>query len=531
MARLARLADRPGAPSRDELPELRREALLSRRRFLQAAASAGAGAAALSWGLPLAMAAAPRKESAEGLRVAIVGAGFAGLSAAYHLQKAGVQATVFEGRENRLGGRVHSIRPNVLPQNYPCGCHSPIEGLAFPVEHGAEFIDSTHADMHAFVREFGLELFDAGSPSEEAFEETYHFGGAFRSEREIIEAFQPLARIIARDREAVEADEEWEGDSPAARLDRMSVSEYLQNAGVSGWLRDLLEVAYVGEYGLPAGEQSALNLVYMIETEPEENGFLLYGDSDERYKILGGNQTVAEEIGKRLEGRIRFHHRLEALRSDAAGRPVLTFQTSEGSRDEVADIVLLTIPFTVLRGIDLQIELPEAKRHAIQTLGYGTNAKLIMGVRERAWRAQGKSGEAFSDRGFQCCWDASRGQPGTEGALTLFTGGELGRGLNRATPEERAREFWPQIDPVFPGLAAAWTGKAARAHWPSDPFALGSYACFKPGQYVAFQEGVISEPVGRIYFAGEHCDDDFQGYMNGAAKSGREAAEVILEEI
>jgi monoamine oxidase len=81
-----------------------------------------------------------------------------------------------------------------------------------------------------------------------------------------------------------------------------------------------------------------------------------------------------------------------------------------------------------------------------------------------------------------------------------------------------------RLDAAFPGAAAAFTGRASRMHWPSNPFMRGSYSCFAPGQITAFADAF--EPVDGVVFAGEHLSEDHSGYMNGAAESGRIAAET-----
>jgi monoamine oxidase len=128
---------------------------------------------------------------------------------------------------------------------------------------------------------------------------------------------------------------------------------------------------------------------------------------------------------------------------------------------------------------------------------------------------------------FQTGWDGSRLRAGERGVYTFFLGGDAGIALGRGTPEEHADRFAAQLDSVFPGVAAERTGSAARAHWPSEPYALGSYSCYRPGQWTTLA-GLQRRRVGPIFFAGEHCSAEFQGYMNGAAKTGREAAASVL---
>ncbi len=86
------------------------------------------------------------------------------------------------------------------------------------------------------------------------------------------------------------------------------------------------------------------------------------------------------------------------------------------------------------------------------------------------------------------------------------------------------------IERAFPGATAARNGKVSRFHWPTFPWTKASYACYKPGQWTTIA-GAESVPVGNMFFAGEHCSYDFQGYMNGAAQSGADTAKLIMSKL
>ncbi|GIK15630.1 MAG: hypothetical protein BroJett003_05940 [Planctomycetota bacterium] len=509
--KLACAADSCGSPPVAEIVGLSREARLSRRRFLQATGGVAALAAASrapAWAQPL----LPRQGGKP--RIAIVGAGVAGLNAANRLRRSGFDATLYEAAE-RIGGRMFTAQ-NVIG-----------EGLA--TELGGEFIDSIHKDMLALVDQFGLSLIDDQAESEKGLiGDGFRFNGRFFSEEEVVEAFRPAARRIKRDlREAGYIS--FRDSSPAGRrLDRTSIREYLEEIDVDGFLRELLDVAYLTEYGLETDEQSSLNLIYLIGTDTS-GGFDVFGASDERYRVLGGNQQIVERLADAVADQIRLGHRLVAIREH--GRtPRLSFETKGGPVEVEADYVLLTLPFTLLREVEIRAELPAWKRRAINELGYGTNAKLLIGFRRRIWRDLGYQGGLFSDENYQSTWDNSAGQPPVEGGLTVYTGGRRGIEIGEGTVEEQVESVMPAIDEAFPGASAARNGRAARMHWPTHPFTKASYACWKVGQ-VSTIAGAEIEPVGRLYFAGEHCSYNFQGYMNGAAETGRKAARAILQRV
>src|SRR5690606_33323639 len=103
-----------------------------------------------------------------------------------------------------------------------------------------------------------------------------------------------------------------------------------------------------------------------------------------------------------------------------------------------------------------------------------------------------------------------------------YLGGTAGAAANEGTPESLAERVLPLLDEVFPGTEDAYNGNVLRMHWPSVPTALGSYACYAPGQWAYY--GVEGEREGRLHFCGEHTSLDFQGYMEGAAETGLRAA-------
>lgn len=453
------------------------------------------------------------RRSAAAPRIVVVGAGLAGLVTCRVLAGAGVHATLFEASD-RIGGRVRT--------------HDGDAAFAPRVELGGEFIDSSHHDMLALVQCAGLTLVDTASAAENTLQTTYHFGGQHYSEAQVLTAYRAVAPRIAADARRL-------SPSPSAarhtahdrRLDDLSLAEYLDRLEMEPWLRALLRVAYETEYGLDAGEQSSLNLVSLIGTD-SARGFELYGDSDERFKVREGMEGITRWLAAGLGPRIRLRHRLVRVRERAHGGYRLDFDTGPSVRRVDADIVVFSLPFTLLRQVDLQGLLPPSKQHCVDTLGYGHNAKLIMGLSSRPWRAQGRDGTLYTDLPMQSGWDASRQSLGDAGAYTWFMGGQPALDMGRGAAAAHAQRFVKGMDRAFADFAAHDTGDVLRVHWPTEPFALGSYTCYRPGQWTRLA-GLEGRRVRHLHFAGEHCSCEFQGYMNGAAETGRRAAAAILE--
>lgn len=498
---LARFAQTHPDLSTEDVLAQREQAFLSRRKFLKTGAQAGMllglGGNALAG--DILTTGFGRK-----YKVAIVGAGISGLTAGYVLQKKGIRATLFEA-DKRVGGRMKSAR--IFADG------------AINTEIGAEFIDTVHEDMFWLIDELGLrpQLMDM---------EADHFGkrDAFFIENkhyQLSDVLQEFKAALPR----IQTDQKASGGKQADFFDRMSMAEYIEKMPVSAWVKKMLDAAYVGENGLETAEQSAANLLSIFSIH--EGHFLPFGESDERFKISGGNEQIPQGLAKKLGDQIRFEHKLQAIRENRNGSMTLVFSENGTTREETFDIVIMTVPFTVLRDIDIQMELPAHKRKVIQELGYGTNAKFILETKSRPWRQNGYQGYLFNEH-IHNGWDSAQMQLNNEGfgTFTCYFGGERGKTAARGTEQQQLQYVLPTLEAAFPGARAALTGKMEIAHWTGNPFIKCSYSCLKPGQVTGF-EGAAFEPVRRLYFAGEHCSTDFWGFMNGGAETGRRVAAKV----
>ena len=503
-AMLAQRGGLPPAEAHEALIEQRRE----RRRVLAALASAGAVAA-----LPACAPTRMRTAASGGDPVVIVGAGLAGLACAYRLREAGVPFVLYDAQE-RIGGRVLSLRGH-FPDGQVC-------------ELGGELIDTGHVRLRALCEELGLALDDLSIDDPALETEVWYHGGRRYGERDVLEAYAPLAAAIARDAARIpDADITYRNSGGVADLDALSITQWLDRTGVTNWVRALIEVAYTTEMGLECEEQSALNLLTFID--PATDHFRVFGASDERFHVRGGNDLVVQRLAERVADAIETGHALESIAASAGGRYALSFRRGASSRTVAAREVVLALPYTTLRRVRLDVELSAAKRRALAEARYGTNAKIIIGFGERVWRTRhGSNGSTFTDLPLQTTWETSRAQPGAHGILTNFTGGRHGVEIGFGTAREQADKATRELEALFPGLVAARAGaREARMHWPTNPWAEGSYLCYAPGQWTTLR-GAFGEREGGLHFAGEHCSMENQGFMEGAAESGEDAAAAIL---
>lgn len=491
----------------DEHAALERERFNSRRRDFLKTTAIAAGALTLGAKLPLLGCGG---SSARTARIGIVGAGMAGLMCARTLEQAGLRADLYEA-QGRVGGRMWTQR-----------------GLAGDqlLELGGELIDTQHTLLRTLATELGLTLDDLAAYDAEVKAEVIHLGGRIVPESEILSAWSRIHDRLVTDLTSSEND-----PNELIRLDALSIADYLTALpDLDPVLRDLLDLAYTCEYGLPIDQQSAMNLLWLIGLDTAD-AFEIFGTSDERFHTHEGNDAFPTRVAAALASTLHTGHRLVRVTTLADGRHRLTFTTGASSIEETFDHVVFALPWTTLRAVEFEPALPTDKAQMIQTLGYGTNAKLMLGFASRPWRTTHQSsGSTVTDSGPQTLWETSRGQAGPQGILTIFTGGAEGVAVGEGTPEARAAAYLPKIEGIYPGTAAGYRASSAvRMHWPTFEYMKGSYACYKPGQ--ARWSGTEGERVGNLHFAGEHTSADFQGFMEGAAESGVRVAHELLADL
>jgi monoamine oxidase len=485
----------------------------SRRDFLRDAAAAGAAASAFGVLAPRARAATPSG------RVVVVGAGLAGLTAAYRLKQAGVTAEVHEASD-RLGGRCWTLRGFFADGQI--------------AEHGGELIDQGHAALRQLASELGLKL-DNLLSAEEGNEQTNWFDGARYSYDQATADLKIGWQKLHKDLSAASYPTTFDSFTERGRqLDRMSIVDWINETfpgGINSRIGQLLDVAYNIEYGAESSEQSALNLIYLLGYRGAGN-LRIFGASNEKYHVVGGNDQVPARLVDRLAGQITSGSELVAIRVTAAGRWELTFTQGSGTKTVTADRVVLALPFSIMRS---SVNFSKAgwdplKETAIREQGMGTNSKLHVQFTSRFWKPQGFSGETYTDRGSQSSWEETRAQPGASGILVNYTGGKIGASFGSGTPQSRAQQFLSQIEPVLPGATSAYNGRAFVDFWLANPWTKGSYSYWKVGQYTKFA-GMEARRQGTCHFAGEHTSIDFQGYLNGAVETGERAADEILGDL
>jgi len=521
-------SERSGVPV-DELSGQLREArsdgipLRTRREFI-AGAGAATAAAALAAHPATGLARALRAHSQP--RIAIVGAGLAGLRCAHHLFTARprrpILSTVYEANAERAGGRCWTLRDFFA------------DGLI--TEHGGQLINTNQTAVRELAQLLGLQEEEVNGGNLPQGEEVFFIDHAPYL---LPEANADWERIGYRTFRA--AGREMQSQAGAARLDAMSVPEWLESTEIGAHSRfgRLMQANTVTENGGDPADQSALDLIGLLTHNPRSSVVPLGGD-DERFHIIGGNdQLVSGMIDQLPPETVQHDHVLVAVRANTDGTVTLTFEVAGSLSDAVADFVVFALPFSSLRDVDLSLAgMSQAKRTVIETMGMGTNAKVHLELTHKTWPALGFSGAAFGewDR-LACGWDdcVPLGPDAAPALYVAFPGGRVGRsGLTGAAhgPTPKADAAWAlrEIDHVFPGTSAAYTGRSYEDHWALDPWVKGSYSYYRVGQATSY--GAFARaPEGPYLFAGEHTSSENIGFLAGAVETGEHAAKTLLRRV
>jgi monoamine oxidase len=500
----------------------------------------GAGAGAVATMLPASFwrSAGPAPGTGHRPRVVIVGSGLAGLGCAHRLwRRHGIRSEIYEFNSARPGGRVHTL-------------HGFFEAGQFAEQHG-EFISSEHTAMRRLAADFGLVMDDVNRyrPGTRPGQERLRFGGHFWPQAALNRDWHDWAFELffdAANRKAPWPTLHNRHTRWGRRWDHMPATQWIEEnirGGATSDFGRLCVAVLLDEFGGPVQEQSALNLIYLLGADGSSASGLQprrapdLSGTDEKWHVRGGNDQLITGLVARLPaGTVHLGERLVALRGRGHGRYTCTFARGLATRDVHADHVVLALPFTRLREVELHgIDLPPLQLRAIRHQPLGSNAKIQMQFSRRVWNADRWTGNLYDDGPVQGGWETTIDQSGAPGILIALPGGEAGADLGRRyrltsyygpAPAAMAADYLQDFETNFPGASAAFNGKAFYSWSSGDPHIGGAYSYLKTGQYTGFN-GIQGQRQANLHFAGEHTSLNFQGYMEGALRSGyRCSAEI-----
>ena len=446
-----------------------------RRHFLGGAALLGAGAAMVACTDD---GAAPRErvtrvtdraDAGAARRVAVVGAGLAGLTAALDLRAAGWEVVVLEARD-RVGGRVQTIRGADAGGPFSAGLHA---------EAGGESIDDNHHDLLTLLDRFSVPT-ERRRADREALGLIHRQGvstpvGAYvaaqdgRVGEDYGRAYDELDRMA----EAEEIDPEHPDRADhAEELDRRTLADFLDGLHLVPDARFVVDREMAAEYAADPADVSLLFVLAQTAVAAD-----LPDSGVETMRISGGNDRLPVAMAAELGAAVATGAPVTSIRADGDVVWVAT-----GDRRHPVAHVVLALPTPALARIDFGRTLPAGLRAVVDGLALGAGTKVITEYTSAFWRAEGWSGLSVSDAQYRISWDATDSYAADHGLLTAFTTGADGLEYSCLTDGERIRRAQAQIAEAAPGAAAALAGPAATIAWTNEPFTGGTYAVFRPGQ-------------------------------------------------
>ena len=479
---------------------------MDRRDFLRRGALFGAAAAGLGMDIT---AVAPPTNAATNPRVVVVGAGFAGLTAAYRIYKLkGWVPAVYEA-QTRVGGRARTIRGGAAGQY---------------TEAGPSGISSNEPTIKKLVGELGLgALIDTFLNSTTA-DELYSFGGTkvlWKSLAAPMSAFNDQCSAdwvkIGRAIPTYAASNAW-----AKAKDAQPLASYIDAATSDRNARSYLKAMFGQEYGGPAELTSSLHGIL-----EEGNFWGAESGYDERYAVPGGNDTLATALAAQLPaGTVRLGQQLTAIRLNTDKSYTLTFASGATKADVVADRIVLAIPLSILRTVDYsRAGFSAVKTLAIQNEPMGTNAKLNIQFNGRPWADQKQSGDSSSDTVTGATWQAAYQAKTPAWLLALNNQNYGAAAAHGQAPAAVIAQTNTAIDKLWTGASAKEiAGQFYLDNWPADPWVKGSYAYYGLSGFTTFG-GAEAGREGSVHFAGEHTAPyTKRGTMDGAVQSGERCA-------
>ena len=486
---------------------------ISRREFLKQSA-----VASVLYSIPhlnvVGANAKPLKPTAAPKKIIIIGAGLAGLSAAYELTQAVHDVIILEAR-TRAGGRVYTLREPFSDGMY--------------AEAGAIYVPDNHDWTMRYIKLFDLSLdsvlprnlssifYIRGKRIEVKRGQTIEWPLNLTTEEKKLGRLGMMEKYVGSILKEISnaATPDWPPNS-LKEYDQITFSEFLRKQGASPDAVALLRLGYPDLWGDGVDSVSALGLL---------RDFALGADAKHTYTIKGGSDLLPKAFAARLTDKIRYGAPVVKIEHNAQGVRVVYLQAG-AHKTIAADHLICAVPFSVLKHIEISPRFSTEKERAIEQLSYTSVARVYLQTKKRFWLNEGLTGQASTDLPIMSIYDRTVNQPGTRGILESYMAGPQARRATAMKGSARVSFTLEQMEKVHPAIRENFEGGTSKC-WDEDEWARGDYAWFKPGQMSSLIPH-IGRSEGRIHFAGEHASA-WPGWMQGALESGNRAAREINE--
>ncbi len=447
--------------------------------------------------------------------VIVVGAGLAGLAAARQLVAAGVETRVVEARD-RVGGRTEVT--------------TTADGST--VDLGGQWIGPGQTRVAALVTELGLETFD-----------TYNDGsllvqlggrrtlmGSQRGATPKLSAFtladlaQGLKRFT-RMANRVPLDAPWRAEH-AGRLDSQTFETWIRRNLRTAGGRSYFRIACEAVFAADASDLSALHALFYAHSGADLETLLSVDRGAQQTRVVSGAGSISAAMADQLGDRVHLGDAVRRIVHDGTG---VQIETRSGATF-AGSAAIVTLPPTLAGRLEYEPALPGWRDQLTQKLPMGSVIKIHAVYERPFWRDEGLNGQAASDEGpIKVTFDNSPPDAHV-GILLGFMEGADGRRMARSTSEQRRAAALECLARYF-GTEAAKPVEVLERDWTAEEFSRGCYgAHFAPGVWSTFGDR-LRTPVGRVHFAGTEYASVWNGYMEGALRSGEDCADAVLAAI
>ncbi len=494
---------------------------VSRRSFMQSSVAVGVGASLLP-GCAMMDRLFGLEKSKLDQEVLVIGAGAAGLMAAYHLKKAGIPFRLFEA-SGRIGGRVYTL------ENFNSDGHI--------AELGAEYFEGDHQLIFDLCKELNLPIDEVKWEGGLEKQLTFSRGKILTSKDTSLKT-QNLSTELVRiklkllgDRNEMITPFNVMDFPKAPAFDQLSVTDLLSSlkGSVDAETLAIFQTSCGAQFGRSLDRVSAMHVLNALDIEAKGQKSL--------YRIRYGNQRLLRTLYERVASVMPdFFVRLDSplVEIEEKGDAFQCFfKTPQGNKKFEARQIIIALPVNQYKNIQgfTKLKISDDKRESLKKVELAAHAKIILGFKQKFWLKRqdllvASRGSFFKENLPMITWDGSQAQIGSKGILAALIGGETSGSLGAGYAEQIIKELQ-----VFSrSFKSEFENNSHLMDWKKRPYAEGSYVIYGPGDFLKYH-GLWSESDydGRLAYAGEHCHLTRFGTLSGALESGRQAAANIIE--